>query len=216
MYDFIFTVYMNENDKKWGFLRETKEKAKKAGLDADTGLCRTGLEEYLYVIFPNITDWVHDKSVKGMDEKGKQSRKRPDYRSETLKLVVEFDGIQHYQDPEKIIEDNYKTSLFQKAGYKVVRIPYFIQLTKKTVKTLFGVDIPNELFDENIPSLGIKGRNTPLYLSPEGIKRMAKEFFEISPEQYKVNVKALTKQGGADLTGVNFLEEEWDKLMKAK
>lgn len=205
---------MNENDKKWGFIRETKEKA--SGFDADTGLCRTGLEEYLHVIFPNITDWVHDKSVKGMKENGKQSQKRPDYRSETLKLIVEFDGIQHYQNPKKIIEDNYKTSLFQNAGYKVVRIPYFIQLSKKVIKKLFGIDVSEEMFDETIPSLGINENCTPAFICPLGIKRMAKEFFDISPEQYEVNVNALKKQGNSDLTGVEFLEEEWNKLMKAK
>ena len=32
---------------KWGFLRETAEKAKEDGLDKDIGLHRTGLEEYL-------------------------------------------------------------------------------------------------------------------------------------------------------------------------
>ncbi len=36
---------------KWGFLRETSDLAKKAGKDADTGLHRTGLEDYLGVIF---------------------------------------------------------------------------------------------------------------------------------------------------------------------
>lgn len=45
---------------------------------------------------------------------------------------------------------------------------------------------------------------------------MAKEFFEISPEQYEVNVEALKKQGSADLTGVNFLEEEWNRLVNTK
>lgn len=48
---------------KFGFLRENKEKALKAGIDTETGLCRTGLDEYLNVIFPNINDWVHDKQV---------------------------------------------------------------------------------------------------------------------------------------------------------
>lgn len=37
---------------KWGFLRETKELAAKAGIDKDTGLYRTGMEDYLAVIFP--------------------------------------------------------------------------------------------------------------------------------------------------------------------
>ena len=38
----------------WGFLRETKEDAAKAGIDKDTGLCRTGLEEYLKVIMMKL------------------------------------------------------------------------------------------------------------------------------------------------------------------
>jgi hypothetical protein len=41
---------------KWGFLRETKVMAKNAGIDKDTGLHRTGLEEYLEVIFPEVKD----------------------------------------------------------------------------------------------------------------------------------------------------------------
>ena len=94
---------MKTNNNVWGFLRETAEKAEVAGLDADTGLCRTGLEEYLKEIFPNTTDWIHDKIIKGMIVDGKQSRIRPDYRSESLKLIIEFDGLQHYQNPEKIL-----------------------------------------------------------------------------------------------------------------
>lgn len=86
--------------KKWGFVRETVEAAKKAGIDADTGLHRTGLEEYLSVIFPNVNDWVHDKST-GLTKDGKPTKMRPDYRSETLKMIVEFDGLQHYNRPKQ-------------------------------------------------------------------------------------------------------------------
>lgn len=49
-------------NKVWGFLRETTELAKKAGIDKDTGLVRTGLNEYLSVIVPNTHDWLHDKA----------------------------------------------------------------------------------------------------------------------------------------------------------
>ena len=54
---------------KWGFLRETAELAKKAGIDKDTGLHRTGLENYLEVIFPKINDWIHDKALGQVMEK---------------------------------------------------------------------------------------------------------------------------------------------------
>jgi hypothetical protein len=103
------------------------------------------------------------------------------------------------------------TALYQSLGYKVVRIPYFIQLSNKAVKTLFEVDVPEPLFDESIPSLGIKGLNTPAYLCPAGVKRMAQEFKRF-PEQYRVNINVLKHQGNSFLTGVEFLEREFNNV----
>ena len=37
----------NMTNRKWGFLRETSEKAKLAGIDKGTGLHRSGIDEYL-------------------------------------------------------------------------------------------------------------------------------------------------------------------------
>ena len=187
--------------KKWGFLRETSEIAKKAGYDPDTGLKRTGLDEYLAVIFPNTNDWVHDTPIEGIN-----SKRRPDYRSESLKLIVEFDGIPHYTMPSNIERDVENTKYYEDLGYKVVRIPYFIQLTNKAVKTLFNVDVKEELFDESIPSLGPKGRCSPAYLCGAGIVRMAKEFKQF-PEQYAVNVNYLKSFNNEFDTGVSLLED---------
>ena len=195
--------------RKWGFLRETAAMAKKAGIDKDTGLHRTGLEEYLKEIFPKIDDWIHDKALGRVN--GILYRNRPDYRSEKLKLIIEFDGLQHYTNPDIIEKDIKNTELYKNFGYKVVRIPYFIQLTKKSVKTLFDVDIAVELFDETISSLGHKGRNTPAYLCPAGIIRMAREFKKF-PEQYKANIDFLKKQNEPFLIGVEFLENEYNKI----
>lgn len=75
--------------KKWGFLRETNLLAETAGIDKDTGLHRTGLEDYLKVIFPNTDDWIHDKLLGKINDT--LYRCRPDYRSESLKLIIEFD-----------------------------------------------------------------------------------------------------------------------------
>ena len=169
----------------WGFLRETSELAKKAGIDKDTGLHRTGLDEYLKVIFPNIEDWIHDKTLGKINDITYKSR--PDYRSETLKLIIEFDGLQHYTKPDIIEKDNRLTKVYEDLGYKVVRIPYFIQLSNNAVKKLFGIDVKEFLFDESIPSLGYKGQNTPAYLCPAGLVRMVKEFRNF-PEQYKTNL----------------------------
>lgn len=73
----------NKIMKKWGFLRETSELAKKAGIDKDTGLHRTGLDEYLKIIFPIVNDWIHDKTFGEVN--GVIYKSRPDYRSEALR-----------------------------------------------------------------------------------------------------------------------------------
>jgi hypothetical protein len=194
---------------KWGFLRETDAKAKKAGIDKDTGLHRTGLEHYLKVIFPEIDDWIHDKAF-GMVN-GTLYRSRPDYRSEKLKLIIEFDGLQHYTKPDIIEKDLKTTELYKNFGYKVVRIPYFIQLTNKAVQRFFDVNVAEELFDKTISSLGIKGQNTPAYLCPAGVKRMAEEFKKF-PEQYKTNIDFIIKQNDSFRSGVEFLENEYNTI----
>jgi len=61
---------MKSNEaQQWGFLRETREMALRREVATDI--------------------------VVG----GNKSRIRPDYRSETLKLIIEFDGVQHYTKP---------------------------------------------------------------------------------------------------------------------
>ena len=192
-------------EQKWGFLRETKEEAKKSGKDPDTGLHRTGLEDYLEVIFPNTTDWIHDKAI------GNGSRRRPDYRSESLKLIVEFDGVPHYTSPEKIRQDEVSTAFYQDLGYKVVRIPYFIQLTNDVVKSLFGVEVKEKLFDESIPSIGSRLPNTPAFLCHQGVIRMAKEYKKY-PEQYKINLEFMKRQKDQYLVEYELLEIEYNKL----
>ena len=185
----------------YGYLRETKELAIKAGINPLNNLPRTGLEEYLSIVFPTTQDWIHDKSI------SKDCRSRPDYRSESLKLIVEFDGLPHYQNPDIILKDKVNTEKYQNMGYRVVRIPYFIQLTNKAVKQLFNVEVPVRLFPETEPSLNIEGRCTPAYLCPLGIERMAKELLKF-PEQLDINIKHLQKYNNDSLTGLPYLLKE--------
>lgn len=178
---------------KWGFLRED-EKGAAIATKMD-GLHRTGLETYLKAIFPKTKDWVHDRPIKGI--RGSNAKIRPDYRSESLNLIVEFDGIRHYSKPYQIKRDIENTKIYESLGYKVVRIPFFIQLSNKAIKTLFGVTMKEKMFDENIVSIDIESYNTPAFLCGAGIKRM-KEDFKKFPEQYKVNLNYLKKQPKKD------------------
>lgn len=189
---------------KYGFLRETKESAIKAGIDIETGLGRTSLIEYLNIIFPEINDWIHDKTLPKELTGNIKSMRRPDYRSETLKIIIEFDGIQHYTNPDIIINDKESTKFYESLGYKVIRIPYFIQLTNKVVKQLFNKDIKEPLFPKNIASLTYTNRNTPAYLCPMGIERMKEEFKKF-PEQYIINKQHLINENNIVLTRVDLL-----------
>lgn len=199
----------------FGYLRETEKEAIKAGIDRDTGLPRTGLDTYLKYLFPNIDDWIHDKRVPNLYYEEKISKFRPDFRSETLKMIIEFDGLPHYQKPDIILNDILKNKIYKENGYKVIRIPYFIQLTKESVKTLFGIDLDIDLFDLSLVnknmSLGIHSRATPAYLCPLGIKRMAEDYIKF-PKHLQVDLDYLKKINNDNLTGLSYLENELIKL----
>ena len=188
-----------------GYLRETHEKAVKSGIDPLTGLNRNGLDEYLKVIFPDVNDWVVDKQLGNIN--GITYRIRPDYRSEALKLVIEFNGLPHYQKPDVIISDYKKYEIYKELGYKVVTIPYFIQLTAEVIYDLFNVQISSELvFPEGYPSLSILNKNTPAFLCDLGIKRMAYELNQL-PSQCKTNIEQLVKEGNDYLTGLSLIKK---------
>ena len=162
------------------------------------------------MIFPSVNDWVHDKTT-GLILNNKKLCKRPDYRSDKLKLIIEYDGLPHYQKPDVIMKDYSDINLYESFGYKVVRIPYFIQLTKDAVKQLFNVECDFELFPENIPSLNIESCNTPAYLCYAGVQRMAAEF-KLFPNQYKLNISYLKSLDNEYLTGAELLEIEYSNL----
>lgn len=96
-------------------------------------LTEGSLGDYLAIIYPNV-DFFRDRMV---PESG--LRNRPDYRSEQLKLIVEFDGWRHYSSAENVLTDDTKDRVYSTMGYNVVRIPYFVQMSAAVVFELFGV-----------------------------------------------------------------------------
>lgn len=75
----------------------------------------------------------------------KTRRFKPDARCEELNMIVEFDGVQHYQLIKNVINDPIRDEYFSSLGYKVVRIPYFIQLSKVNIEHLFNVAMEDEM-----------------------------------------------------------------------
>jgi very-short-patch-repair endonuclease len=105
-------------------------------------LTEASLAKKLQEIFPGER-FVRDKVVPKSGVKT-----RPDYRSNNLKLIVEYDGPNHYCQARRIIKDLRKRTRYQEMGFKVVRIPYFVQLKSETIRLLFGVE---KQVHENFP-----------------------------------------------------------------
>ena len=90
-------------------------------------------------LFPN-NDFIHDKAVPDSINK----RLRPDYRSDEMKIILEFDGDSHYCKSQRIKTDIIKDKDYETLGYKVFRIPYFIQMSSELIKMIFDKEIKYE------------------------------------------------------------------------
>ena len=110
------------------------------------------LNKCLEKLFPNNV-FVHNKFFKYNGEfviNDFRQKIRPDYICEELKLIIEFDGDSgkngHYTDPFIILKDQVNTKILENLGYKVVRIPFYIQLNKSAIKYFFNLDYANSLY----------------------------------------------------------------------
>ena len=166
-------------------------------------LTEENLKEYVELMYPD-TEWVHDKRFK-------DTRYRPDYVSHEKKLIVEFDGYQHYTSTKAIIRDKAKDKLFSDLGYKVVRIPYFVQMSNSVIKQLFGLEVEVEQKYRH----GFIADNSTLvlpcdycYLGIEKFKEDLKRFSDIKEDIIKsLKVKA-EKSGNWDLVLPKPLKDE--------
>ena len=55
----------------------------------------------------------------------KEHKFRPDFRIEEVKVIVEFDGYQHYSTPARAVLDTQREIFYTLQGYKLIRIPYW-------------------------------------------------------------------------------------------
>ena len=161
-------------------------------------LTEDSLGEILKLIYNEIP--VRDKAYPS-------HRFRPDYRFEKEKVIVEFDGYRHYSVSSVILKDYRTTKLMEDDGYKVIRIPYFVQMSSDIIKLLFNKDVeyaqtfPHGFVDKSalLPSdfcsIGVERFMDDLnrfeIIEDEIIKSMdelvssGKDFLEVYPLQYK-------------------------------
>lgn len=62
------------------------------------------------------------------------------FRDGDRTVVVEFDGDEHYRNTLKIKADNEKDAVAKEQGFKVVRVPYWVQLDTIMLQHWFGID----------------------------------------------------------------------------
>jgi hypothetical protein len=107
-------------------------------------------------------------------------RLKPDYRSETYKMIVEFDGPEHYQVARKVIEDKIREKAFSDAGYHVIRIPYFVQMTEPCITELFGEKIARRDAFKDFPHGFISTRSYPADFCELGVERFLNDLDRFS------------------------------------
>jgi hypothetical protein len=87
-------------------------------------------------------------------------------------VAVEFDGGEHYRHALKIMADREKDELARNGGYRVVRVPYWVQLTTETLCYYFEIDA--EII-QNFPHGFIATRFFPASYCELGIARFKRE-----------------------------------------
>ena len=120
---------------RWKYLRESNKKY----FNPDRN---TSLKDYLEYMFQGH-EFVYDQQipkdvVSSRNSTMKYRKFRPDARCEELGLIVEFDGVTHYQDLKICLSDINRDIYLTTLGYKIVRIPYWIQLSNAVIHHLFN------------------------------------------------------------------------------
>jgi very-short-patch-repair endonuclease len=77
-------------------------------------------------------EFIHGRAFPGY-------RFRPDYINHDLKLVVEYNGHLHYTVAKSVLDDDIKRQIMEKEGYRVIQIPYFVQIDNRVMNKLFNV-----------------------------------------------------------------------------
>lgn len=132
------------------------------------------------------------KFLKGV----KFNRFKPDLVNEDLKIIVEFNGFTHYTRFDVQERDFRKYKLFGESGYKVVQIPYFVQLTQETLEYYFcGFEYKKDLEFSNFPHGFIsKDCVRPRDFNRFGLSRFHNELEELPKSVKEQVLSTLTKE----------------------
>lgn len=168
---------------KWKYLRETDSKYFDPRMN-------TSLKDYLEVIFPCNTfeyniSLKKDELPSGIEYK----RYKCDALCRDLKLVVEFDGLNHYMDSHAVLNDIKRDSWFESIGYKTIRIPYWIQLSQNVVRDLFGVDLEDPLCEIAYSFYNVFTQKVDLDILPGNMCELGRQRFVTEYYKFSTDVR---------------------------
>lgn len=149
-------------------------------------LVQKKLEEALREIV-GVANW------KGRELLVPGSRRRWDmaYAIDGETTVVEFDGDAHYWNSLKIKVDIEKDAVAKRLGFKVVRFPYWVQLTDETALYYFGLCAK---IKQDFPHGFIATKVFPASFSDLGIQRFADELTALPISVQKAVVSSLKER----------------------
>jgi hypothetical protein len=107
------------------------------------------------------------------------------------KVAVEFDGDEHYRHSLKIKVDREKDAYARADGYRVVRVPYWVQLTTTTLRHYFDLDAE---VVQDFPHGFITTKVFPASFCELGIERFRGELERLPPEVRDAVVKSLRER----------------------
>lgn len=142
------------------------------------------------IFWPN-GEWGSQKRF-AYDPSNKRKYYMVDCFSDKMKIIWEYEGPDHYENVWKLKRDEERAEYFINLGYKFLRWPYWLQLTKDVAKHYFGDDFSEKKYlraikevykvdkPEFVLSPGLhESKNTPANYVANGVRRFMKELDEL-------------------------------------
>jgi very-short-patch-repair endonuclease len=145
------------------------------------------LGDFLLRAFPHGFDW----QVKIDD-----SRRRYDFLIylNGKKTLVEFDGFGHYTKPSCASSDKLKTAIAEELGYRVIRVPYYIQMREDSFQHLFRMPWQAVNEQSKFPHGFIETEVFPSHFGVAGAVRFYEELISFPDDVRKEVILSLEQQ----------------------
>lgn len=151
--------------------------------------------------------------------------------SETMKMIWEYEGPDHYENVWKLKRDAERQSYFEATGYRFLRWPYYLQLTRdvarhyfgdaysdgkylEAIATVYGVADPNSVLSPGLHT----SKNTPANFVPRGVRRFFQELNSL-PDSVAAQVAESLRRYIAELDDRYLVigeQPEFEELLKVQ